>query len=92
MTSKDGTSPIGTRIQVTGNSGSGKTTLAERLARVLDAAFVDLDALNWEPDWQAINDTDPAELERRFGAATASRRWVASGSYTSLCQRTCWAT
>ena len=90
MTSKDGTSPIGTCIQVTGNSGSGKTTLAERLARVLDAAFVDLDALNWQPGWQALNDTDPAELERRFRNATAGRRWVASGSYTSLCQRTFW--
>ena len=69
-------------MQVTGNSGSGKTTVAERLAKALDADFVDLDALNWEPGWRALNDSDPAELERRFRAATASKRWVVGGSYT----------
>ena len=45
----EGLSPIGARIQVTGNSGSGKMTLAGRLAKALDAKFVDLDALNCEP-------------------------------------------
>ena len=85
-----GSSPIGVRIQVTGNSGSGKTTVAELLANVLDADFVDLDALNWQPGWRALNDSDPAELERRFLAATAGERWVASGSYTRHCQRTFW--
>ena len=85
-----GSSPIGVRIQVTGNSGSGKTTVAELLANVLGADFVDLDALNWQPGWRALNDSDPAELERRFLAATAGERWVASGSYTRHCQRTFW--
>lgn len=83
-------SPIGVRIQVTGNSGSGKTTVAELLAKALDADFVDLDALNWQPGWRALNDSDPAEMERRFLAATAGERWVASGSYTRQCQRTFW--
>ena len=85
-----GSSPIGVRIQVTGNSGSGKTTVAELLAKALDADFVDLDALNWQPGWRALNDSDPAELERRFLAATAGERWVASGSYSRHCQRTFW--
>ena len=85
-----GSSPIGVRIQVTGNSGSGKTTVAELLAKALGADFVDLDALNWQPGWRALNDSDPAELERRFLAATAGERWVASGSYTRHCQRTFW--
>ena len=44
-------SPIGRRIHVTGNSGGGKTTLAARLAQVLNAPFVELDALNWQPGW-----------------------------------------
>ena len=85
-----GSSPIGVRIQVTGNSGSGKTTVADLLAKALEADFVDLDALNWQPGWRALNDSDPAELERRFLAATGGERWVASGSYTRHCQRTFW--
>ena len=77
-------------FRFTGNSGSGKTTLAAQLAKALDTEFVDLDALNWEPGWTALNESDPDELERRFRAATAGERWVASGSYTRLCQRTFW--
>ena len=77
-------------VQVTGNSGSGKTTFAARLAKALDAEFVDLDALNWEPGWTALNESDPDELERRFRAATAGECWVASGSYPRFCQRTFW--
>ena len=73
-----------------GNSGSGKTTVAARLARALDADLVELDALNWEPGWVALNESDPKELERRFRAATEGERWVAAGSYTRLCQRAFW--
>ena len=40
-------STVGTRIHVIGNSASGKSTLGARLAQALDAAFVELDALNW---------------------------------------------
>jgi adenylate kinase family enzyme len=30
---------------------AGKSTLAHRLARTLDVAFVELDALFWGPHW-----------------------------------------
>ena len=73
-----------------GNSGSGKTTLAARLAQALDADLVELDALNWEPGWVALNESDPDELKRRFRAATEGERWVTAGSYTRLCQRAFW--
>ena len=82
--------PPGRRIHVIGLSGSGKSTLAERLARALDAPFVDLDALNWLPGWVALNEQDPAELERRFRQATEGERWVTAGSYTSVAQRAFW--
>lgn len=59
-------SPIGRRVHVIGNSSSGKTTLAMRLARALDADFVELDALNWLPNWVGLYDSNPQELERRF--------------------------
>ena len=83
-------SAIGARIHVMGNSGSGKTTLAARLAKALDADLVELDALNWEPGWAALNESDPEELERRSRAATEGERWVTDGSYTGLCQRAFW--
>lgn len=78
------------RIHVMGNSSAGKSTLAERLAALLDVPFVELDALNWLPDWVGLNATDPEELERRFRAATAGDGWVVAGSYTAFSQRAFW--
>lgn len=81
---------LGTRIHVIGSSGSGKSTLAQRLAKALDAEFVELDALNWLPGWVGLNETDPAALERRFREATSGERWVTAGSYSSIAQRAFW--
>ena len=83
-------SPIGRRIHVVGNAGSGKSTVGARLAEVLDASFVELDALNWEPGWVGVHDRDPQELDRRFRAATGGERWVVAGSYMSHSQRCFW--
>lgn len=85
------TSPIGRRIHIIGNSGSGKSTLGVRLAEILDVPFVELDALNWLPGWVGLNETDPAELERRIRAATAGDRWVVAGSYHRFSRRTFWS-
>lgn len=82
--------PIGRRVHVIGNSATGKSTLAKRLALALDADFVELDALNWLPDWVGLNETDPDELERRFEHATRGDAWVVAGSYTRFAQRTFW--
>ena len=81
---------IGRRIHVTGNSSSGKSTLALQLSQILDASFVELDALNWEPDWVGLNATNPNELERRILDATDSDSWVVAGSYTNFSQRLFW--
>ena len=83
-------STIGTRIHVIGNSTSGKSTLAARLAEALDATFVELDAINWQPGWVGLNATDPDELERRIHEATRGKRWVVAGSYTKFSQRIFW--
>ena len=82
---------IGRRIHVIGNSASGKSTLAERLALLLDADFVELDALNWLPNWVGLNETDPEELLRRFKEATRGDRWVVAGSYTRLSKEAFWS-
>ncbi len=83
--------PIGRRIHVIGNSCSGKSSLGKQLASAFALAFVELDALNWEPNWVGLNDTDPAELERRMMNATKGDGWVVAGSYTRFAQRTFWS-
>ena len=82
---------IGRRIHVIGNTCTGKSTLAARIARAIDAPFVELDALNWEPGWTGLNATDPRELERRIRAATAGDAFVVAGSYTDFAQRVFWS-
>ncbi len=89
--SNDGGSPIGRRIHVIGNSSSGKSTLALRLSKRLGTPFVELDALNWEPNWVGLNATNPEELERRIRKATAGDGWIVAGSYSRFSQRTFWA-
>lgn len=83
-------SPIGQRIHVIGNSCSGKSTLGTQLSQLLDVPFVELDAINWQPDWVGLNATDPDELVRRIGEATAGDGWVVAGSYTKFCQQAFW--
>jgi len=81
---------IGRRIHVTGNSCSGKSTVGSVLAAALDIPLVELDALNWEPGWVGMNETNPAELERRMQKATDGDGWVVAGSYTVFSQRVFW--
>ncbi len=71
----------GTRIAVVGTTGSGKTTMARQLAARLGLRHVELDALNWGPNWQA------AEIEvfrERVAAATAGDGWVLDGNYSGV--------
>ncbi len=66
------------RIVVIGVTSSGKSTLAEELASRFHLSGVDLDALNWEPNWQEA----PLEVFRtRVEAATQSEGWVIAGNY-----------
>jgi adenylate kinase family enzyme len=86
----DTDSSIGQRIHVTGNSCAGKSTLGERLAKALNAPHIDLDAINWQPNWVSLATTDPAEFERRISEATAGDTWVVAGSYMRYSQRVFW--
>lgn len=73
------------RIVIVGTTSSGKSTLAERLAKKINADFIELDALHWEPNWKE------AELEvfrERVETATRSRSalsevegWIVAGNY-----------
>ena len=81
---------LGTRILIWGNSCAGKSSLAQRLAEVRGTRYVDLDALNWLPNWVGLNATDPERLESRISEATAGNDWVVAGSYTKQSQATFW--
>jgi hypothetical protein len=68
------------RINVVGTTCSGKTTLARAVARRLDLAYVELDALFWGPGWEPVG----SELfHSRVADAVRGERWVIDGAYTS---------
>ena len=69
------------RVVVVGCTGSGKTSVARSLARLLDAPRVELDALNWEPDWTAA-ETDV--FRQRVRDALTGEAWVVDGNYSAV--------
>ncbi|HEX8982729.1 MAG TPA: hypothetical protein VF792_08170 [Ktedonobacterales bacterium] len=69
---------LGSRIVVLGVTGSGKSTLARELAQRIGAPAIELDSLNWEPNW-TVAPTDV--LRERVREATAGDRWVLDGNY-----------
>lgn len=70
---------IGRRINVIGTSGSGKTTLARQLAERLGCAHIELDALNWEPNWTMA----PTDVFRqRVTDALSGECWTVDGNYS----------
>jgi adenylate kinase family enzyme len=69
------------RVVVIGSTGAGKSTLARRLAARLGGDFVDIDALNWGPDWTPA--PVPA-LRKRMSAALAGDCWVVAGNYSKV--------
>jgi adenylate kinase family enzyme len=67
------------RINVVGTSGSGKTTVAKSAAEALGFPFVELDAINWGPDWEEA----PVETFReRVSEATRESQWLVDGNYS----------
>ena len=66
------------RIIVIGTTSSGKSTLAKQLAEQIQAEFIDLDSLHWEPNWVEAPD---ALFRKRVEKATSSQVWVVAGNY-----------
>lgn len=72
------------RIVVVGTSGCGKTTMALRIASALDLPFIELDRLNWEPNWRGLDKADPDEFVRRVRDAISADAWVSDGNYAMV--------
>jgi adenylate kinase family enzyme len=66
------------RVNVIGTSCAGKSTFARRLAAAAGVAYVELDALHWEPGWVEVADD---VFRDRIAAATAGDGWVVDGNY-----------
>lgn len=67
------------RIVVLGTTGSGKTTLARQLSEHLGLPHVELDALNWGPNWRQ---RPPEEFLALVAQATCGDGWVVCGNYS----------
>ena len=72
------------RVVVVGTSGAGKSTMARSLSAALGLRFVELDAINWQADWRALDQEDKAEFRRRVAEATAGDGWVSDGNYATV--------
>ena len=70
------------RIALIGTSGAGKTTLSKRLAGVLGAPHIELDAINWGANWRDLNSHEPETFRSRVLDAVAADKWVCDGNYT----------
>jgi adenylate kinase family enzyme len=69
------------RLVVIGVTSSGKSTLAEKIAKRFELNYIELDALNWEPNWQAA----PLEVFRsRVEMATQAEKWIMAGNYHTV--------
>ena len=66
------------RVAVIGTSCSGKTTFAKRLAEALNREHIELDAINWLPEWTA---RPPEEFRKLVEEAIAKDEWILDGNY-----------
>lgn len=82
---------LGQRIHVIGNSCSGKSTLAANLSELLTLPLVELDALNWQPNWVDSTQKDPELFKQKIQQATAGNTWILAGSYERFVRPLTWA-
>lgn len=70
------------RINVVGTSGSGKSTLAKRIAQIIDAEYIELDALFWRPNWEQSSDPEFFAGIEHATCRANDRGYVIDGNYT----------
>ena len=71
--------PRPARILVVGTSGSGKSTLSAAIAARLGVPDIELDDLNWKPNWEM---STPEEFRAKVARALEENpEWVINGNY-----------
>lgn len=75
----EGHLPNTDRVVLIGTTGAGKTTMAMRIARVLDMAHVEFDALWHGPNW---TETPDDVFRERLRLELQGDRWVGDGNYS----------
>lgn len=70
------------RALLVGSTGSGKSTFARALAARIDAPYIELDALNWDPNWTNLSQADPDKFRGRVRDAIAADVWTCDGNYS----------
>lgn len=69
------------RISIVGPSGAGKTTLSKRVSAAFDMPRLELDSLQHQPNWTAL---DPELFRAKVRTFVEQPRWVIDGNYTSI--------
>lgn len=69
------------RVVVIGSSCVGKTTFAKNLAETLNVKHIEMDRLNWLPEWQ---ERSTGELRGLVKKETSAKRWVLDGNYSRV--------
>lgn len=68
------------RIAIVGTSCAGKSTLSKKLEARLGYKRIELDEINWMPNWQ---ERDFAEFTEIVEQATRAETWITDGNYGS---------
>ncbi|HRX82836.1 MAG TPA: hypothetical protein P5307_27405 [Pirellulaceae bacterium] len=69
------------RVLVLGCSCSGKSTFARELSSITGAPHIELDAINWGPNW-TMRSSD--ELVAAASAVAETDQWIVDGCYFHL--------
>lgn len=72
------------RVAVIGTSGSGKTTFSRRLACAVGARHIELDAINWTPNWIDLNTHAPEDFRAKVASAIMGEHWICDGNYAAV--------
>lgn len=67
------------RINIVGTSGSGKSTAGKLIARKLGYPYVELDELQWKPNW---TESAEKELLSNLERSLEGESWVLDGNYS----------